>query len=96
MKRRLIAAIGAAGMMVSIAACGGDSDKAGSSDKLTVWLAVDAQNNWPELVKSADAALKKKHPGVTIEHEYHGWPDKNSKLDASATSPPSTAPSMRR
>lgn len=82
MKRRLIAAIGVAGMMVSVAACGGDSDKAGSSDKLTVWLAVDAQNNWPGLIKAADAAFKKKHPGVTIEHEYYGWPDKNSKLDA--------------
>lgn len=83
MKRRLIAAIGAAGMMVSIVACGSDSDKAsGSPDTLTVWLTVDAQNNWPDLVKAADAALKKKHPGIKIEHEYYGWPDKNSKLDA--------------
>lgn len=82
MKRRLIAAIGVAGMMVSIAACGGNSDKAGSSDTLTVWLAVDAQNNWPGLVKAADTALQKKHPGLKIEHEYYGWPDKNSKLDA--------------
>ncbi len=84
MKRRLIAAIGAAGMMVSIAACGNSSDKASGSgaDKLTVWLTVDAQNNWPQLVKDADAALKKKHPGVKISHEYYGWPDKNTKLDA--------------
>ena len=84
MKRRLIAAIGAAGMMVSLAACGSDSDGAGGSgaDRLTVWLAVDAQNNWPELVKAADVALKKKHPGLTIEHEYYGWNDKNTKLDA--------------
>jgi len=49
-KRKLIAAIGIAGMMFSIAACG-DSDKSGGSDKgadakeLTVWLTVDAQNN---------------------------------------------------
>jgi N,N'-diacetylchitobiose transport system substrate-binding protein len=87
-KRKLIAAIGIAGMMVSIAACGDDSgsggsDKSGADAKeLTVWLTVDAQNNWPELVKAADAAVKKKHPGIRIEHEYYGWPDKNTKLDA--------------
>jgi len=86
-KRKLIAAIGIAGMMVSIAACGSD-DKSGGSDKgadakeLTVWLTVDAQNNWPELVKAADTAIKAKHPGIKINHEYYGWPDKNTKLDA--------------
>ncbi|WP_210585771.1 extracellular solute-binding protein [Streptomyces sp. GESEQ-35] len=87
MKRKLIAAIGIAGMMVSIAACG-DSDSGGSDNtgadakELTVWLTVDAQNNWPELVKAADDAIKKKHPGIKINHEYYGWPDKNAKLDA--------------
>ncbi|USQ83407.1 extracellular solute-binding protein [Streptomyces phaeoluteigriseus] len=87
MKRKLIAAIGIAGMMVSIAACGDDKDSGGSdkgteAKELTVWLTVDAQNNWPELVKAADAAVQKKHPGVKITHEYYGWPDKNAKLDA--------------
>ncbi|MBC2868105.1 extracellular solute-binding protein [Streptomyces mexicanus] len=87
MKRKLVAAIGIAGMMVSIAACGSD-DKGGGSGKgadakeLTVWLTVDAQNNWPELVKAADDAVTKKHPGLKIKHEYYGWPDKNAKLDA--------------
>lgn len=87
MKRKLIAAIGIAGMMVSIAACGdsdsGSSDNSGADAKeLTVWLTVDAQNNWPKLVKAADAAIVKKHPGIKIKHEYYGWPDKNAKLDA--------------
>ncbi|MEV5905094.1 extracellular solute-binding protein [Streptomyces sp. NPDC052127] len=86
MKRKLIAAIGIAGMMVSIAACGDDSgsgDSKGTDAKgLTVWLTVDAQNNWPDLVKAADAAVTKAHPGVKITHEYYGWPDKNAKLDA--------------
>ncbi|MEU0894115.1 extracellular solute-binding protein [Streptomyces massasporeus] len=86
MKRKLTAAIGIAGMMVSIAACGGEggggSDKGADAKELTVWLTVDAQNNWPELVKAADAAVEKKHPGVKINHEYYGWPDKNAKLDA--------------
>ncbi|MFG2887002.1 extracellular solute-binding protein [Streptomyces sp. NPDC048297] len=85
MKRKLVAAIGIAGMVVSIAACGSDKkdDKAGADAKeLTVWLTVDAQNNWPNLVKSADAAVQKAHPGIKIKHEYYGWPDKNTKLDA--------------
>ena len=86
MKRKLTAAIGIAGMMVSIAACGGEggggSDEGADAKELTVWLTVDAQNNWPDLVKAADAAVKKKHPGVKINHEYYGWPDKNAKLDA--------------
>ncbi|MFF9807602.1 extracellular solute-binding protein [Streptomyces coeruleorubidus] len=87
MKRKLISAIGIAGMMVSIAACGGEggsggSDKGADAKELTVWLTVDAQNNWPELVKAADAAVKKEHPGLKINHEYYGWPDKNAKLDA--------------
>jgi N,N'-diacetylchitobiose transport system substrate-binding protein len=85
-KRKLTAAIGIAGMMVSIAACGGEgdggSDKGADAKELTVWLTVDAQNNWPELVKAADDAVKKKHPGLKINHEYYGWPDKNAKLDA--------------
>ncbi|WP_338672874.1 extracellular solute-binding protein [Streptomyces sp. SCSIO 30461] len=87
MKRKLIAAIGVAGMVVGIAACGSEGgkggDKAGADVKeLTVWLTVDAQNNWPELVKAADDAVVRKHPGLTIKHEFYGWPDKNAKLDA--------------
>lgn len=87
MKRKLIAAIGVSGMMIGIAACGGGDGDGGSKSaadtkEMTVWLTVDAQNNWPELVKAADDAVKRKHPGLKINHEYYGWPDKNAKLDA--------------
>lgn len=87
MKRKLIAAVGVAGMLAGVAACGSDSTsggtaKADDAKSLTVWLTVDAQNNWPDLVKAADAVVKKKHPGLVIHHEYYGWPDKNTKLDA--------------
>jgi N,N'-diacetylchitobiose transport system substrate-binding protein len=92
-KRRLIAAIGVATMIVGVAACGSDSkdDSKGSDTKdkaaptassITVWLTVDAQNNWPELVKQADDALVAKHPGLKVKHEYYAWTDKNAKLDA--------------
>ncbi|MEV6735575.1 extracellular solute-binding protein [Streptomyces sp. NPDC051104] len=86
MKRKLTVAIGIAGMMVSIAACGGGksggSSTGADAKELTVWLTVDAQNNWPALVKAADDAVLKKHPDLKINHEYYGWPDKNTKLDA--------------
>ncbi|MEV6686139.1 extracellular solute-binding protein [Streptomyces sp. NPDC051130] len=89
MKRKLIVAVGVAGMVIGLAACGGSdskggdtADKASGAKELTVWLTVDAQNNWPELVKAADDAIVAKHPGLTVKHEYYGWPDKNAKLDA--------------
>src|SRR5436309_1986096 len=73
-------------MVAGVAACGSDSGKGdgkkSGATSLTVWLTVDAQNNWPELVKAADDALVAKHPGLTIKHEYYAWPDKNTKLDA--------------
>ncbi|MFI9099359.1 extracellular solute-binding protein [Streptomyces fildesensis] len=89
MKRKLIAAIGVATMIAGVAACGGDKKddaadggKKAEAKSITVWLTVDAQNNWPELVKAADDAIIAKHPGLTVKHEYYGWPDKNTKLDA--------------
>ncbi|MCB5169187.1 extracellular solute-binding protein [Streptomyces bambusae] len=90
MKRKLIAAVGVAGMVIGLAACGGSEDggkkdgenKASGAKEITVWLTVDAQNNWPDLVKAADDAVIAKHPGLKVKHEYYGWPDKNAKLDA--------------
>jgi N,N'-diacetylchitobiose transport system substrate-binding protein len=84
-KRQLIAAVGVAAMVVGVAACGSDSKgntAAKAPQSITVWLTVDAQNNWPELVKAADDAFVAKHPGLTVKHEYYAWTDKNTKLDA--------------
>ncbi|AZM75644.1 sugar ABC transporter substrate-binding protein [Streptomyces sp. G3] len=88
MKRKLIAAIGIAGMMASIAACGGSDDEASKQDpkdrkgELTVWLMVDAQSSWPELVKQANTEFNKKYPGVKVNVQYQQWGDKTKKLDA--------------
>ncbi|RFU84784.1 extracellular solute-binding protein [Streptomyces triticagri] len=87
MKRKLIAAIGVAGMMFSMAACG-DSGSSNSSkdpkdrdETLTVWLMVDAQSTWPELVKDVNAQFKKKYPKVNVKVQYQQWADKAKKLD---------------
>ncbi|MEV1044998.1 sugar ABC transporter substrate-binding protein [Streptomyces sp. NPDC049916] len=88
MKRKLIAAIGVAGMLVSVAACGSD-DKASSQDPkdrketLTVWLMGEAQSTWPELVKGVNTEFNKKYPGVTVKVQYQQWADKIKKLDTS-------------
>ena len=88
MKRKLIAAVGAVAMMVSVAACGSDGgDNASKEPKdrketLTVWLMVDAQSTWPELVKDVNAQFNKKYPGVKVNVQYQQWGDKTKKLDA--------------
>ncbi|MEU8673502.1 sugar ABC transporter substrate-binding protein [Streptomyces sp. NPDC048560] len=86
MKRKLIAAVGVAAMVSGIAACGGDSDNASKdpkdrSEELTVWLMVDAQSTWPELVKDVNAQFKKKYPKVKVNVQYQQWADKAKKLD---------------
>ncbi|CAM5599502.1 hypothetical protein SFUMM280S_08211 [Streptomyces fumanus] len=87
MKRKLISAM-VSRMMVSIAACGGSDDGASGQDpkdrkgELTVWLMVDAQSSWPELVKQANADFNKKYPGVKVNVQYQQWADKTKKLDA--------------
>ncbi len=79
MKRKLIAAIGVAGMMVSIAACGSDSDKAKDGDKgtaggnknLTVWVMDgSAPDAW---MAEVNKAFEAKHPGVKVKVEKQVW-----------------------
>ncbi|MFI2778636.1 sugar ABC transporter substrate-binding protein [Streptomyces sp. ALB3] len=87
MKRKLIAAVGVAAMMTGIAACGGDSNDNAAKDpkdrteSLTVWLMVDAQSTWPELVKDVNAQFNKKYPKVKVNVQYQQWADKAKKLD---------------
>ncbi|GGT09433.1 sugar ABC transporter substrate-binding protein [Streptomyces kurssanovii] len=87
MKRKLVAAVGAVAMMASVAACGSDggSESAKSpkdrKETLTVWLMVDAQSTWPELVKDVNAQFNKKYPGVKVDVQYQQWADKAKKLD---------------
>ncbi|MFE5853838.1 extracellular solute-binding protein [Streptomyces sp. NPDC056500] len=71
-------------LLLGTAACGSSDDSNGSSggDKLTVWLAVDARESWPGMVKSANERFNKEHPGVDVEIQYQQWPSKNQKLDA--------------
>lgn len=88
MRRGLIATVGVAAMLASVAACGSDGgddnankDPKERTDTLTVWLMQDAQTSWPELVKEATATFNKKYPKVKVKIQYQQWGDKVNKLD---------------
>ncbi|MFC9823810.1 extracellular solute-binding protein [Streptomyces erythrochromogenes] len=75
MKRKLIAAVGVAGMMVGLAACGnGDDDKAKADagpKEITVWVMDgSAPKAWIDEVNKEFSA---KHPGVTVKVEEQKW-----------------------
>ncbi|MFC7897388.1 extracellular solute-binding protein [Streptomyces sp. NPDC057381] len=83
MKRKLIAAIGIAGMMASVAACGGDGEgkKAGADgwagETLTVWVMDGSSpDDWQaELAKEFEAKTKAK-----VEFEIQTWNGIQQKL----------------
>lgn len=83
MKRKLIAAIGIAGMMMSVAACGGDDggDDAGATGgkakTLTVWtMDGSAPDQW---TKDLTAAFEKK-TGAKLKFEVQKWDGIQQKI----------------
>ncbi|MCY0927883.1 extracellular solute-binding protein [Streptomyces sp. H27-H1] len=76
MKRKLIAAVSVAGMMVGVAACGnGGDDKpkadAGGAKEITVWVMDgSAPKTW---IDAVNAEFSAKHPGVTVKVEVQPW-----------------------
>jgi N,N'-diacetylchitobiose transport system substrate-binding protein len=92
-KRRRSAAFAVmtvATMVAGLAACGSSSgsssnakkDPKDRTDTLTVWLMVDAQTSWPDLVKDVTAQFKTKYPKVNLKIQYQQWANKVEKLDA--------------
>ena len=53
-----------------------------SAASITVWLQVDAQSGWPDVVAAANAAFKAKHPGVDVNVQYQTWGTHLAKFDA--------------
>jgi N,N'-diacetylchitobiose transport system substrate-binding protein len=53
-----------------------------SGQTLTVWLQVDAQNGWPNIVAAANQAFEQSHPGWTVNVDYQTWPEHLGKFDA--------------
>jgi N,N'-diacetylchitobiose transport system substrate-binding protein len=71
----------AATLAVAASTASARPDRAAAS-KITVWLQVDAQTGWPDLVAAANQAFQAKHPGVSVDVQYQTWGDHLGKFDA--------------
>jgi N,N'-diacetylchitobiose transport system substrate-binding protein len=52
------------------------------ANTLTVWLQVDAQSGWPDLVAAANQKFQADHPGWNVNIQYQNWSDHLQKFDA--------------
>lgn len=86
MSRRRLAGLGLAAAL-SIAAATAAGTTLGATNKaaaksITVWLQVDAQSGWPDIVAAANSQFEKDHPGVSVDVQYQTWPTHLQKFDA--------------
>jgi N,N'-diacetylchitobiose transport system substrate-binding protein len=79
--RIFVAAVAAValGVVAATASAGVQHAQAG---KITVWLQVDAQSGWPDVVAAANAQFQQDHPGTTVDVQYQNWGDHLQKFDA--------------
>ena len=81
MRYRVLAVVAAAVALSVVAATTAQSGKA-AGHTLTVWLQVDAQNGWPQVVAATNNAFENSHPGWNVNVQYQGWGDHLQKFDA--------------
>src|SRR5213592_1982484 len=82
MRLRVVAAAAVAALLGLVAATASASPQKAQANKLTVWLQVDAQSGWPDVVAAATAQFVKDHPGYTVDVQYQNWGDHLQKFDA--------------
>jgi N,N'-diacetylchitobiose transport system substrate-binding protein len=83
MKKRIsvalcLVAVAAAAITAATSA----STKKAAASSITVWLQVDAQSGWPNVVAAANAAFQSQHPDVTVNIQYQDWTTHLQKFDA--------------
>jgi N,N'-diacetylchitobiose transport system substrate-binding protein len=81
MKYRSIAALTAV-IALAFGVATASTAAASSTNTLTVWLQVDAQNGWPQVVAAANTAFEASHPGWTVNVDYQQWSSHLSNFDA--------------
>jgi N,N'-diacetylchitobiose transport system substrate-binding protein len=74
------------------AAAGVSGPTKASANNLTVWLQVDAQSGWPDVVAAATTQFKQDHPGWNVTVQYQTWGDHLQKFDATLAA--NTAPDV--
>ncbi|MFE6684983.1 extracellular solute-binding protein [Streptomyces sp. NPDC057743] len=81
---RITAGLGAIAVLGAVTGCGGGTPVAAAkrTGELTVWLTVDAQESWPDLVSEVNARFRKTYPKIKVTVQYQQWTTKNQKIDA--------------
>src|SRR5437762_14375825 len=79
--RVFVAAVAAVALGVVAARASANPNRA-QANKLTVWLQVDAQSGWPDIVASATSQFQEDHLGWTVDVQYQNWGDHLQKFDA--------------
>jgi len=82
MKRRSIVALSLVLVLAAaVTAATMASTKKATASSITVWLQVDAQSGWPDLVAAANKQFQSDHPGVTVNVQYQTWGTHLQKFD---------------
>jgi N,N'-diacetylchitobiose transport system substrate-binding protein len=81
MRYRVLAVVAAA-IALSVVAARSATASSNASHTLTVWLQVDAQNGWPQVVAAANQAFEANHNGWNVNVQYQSWGDHLQKFDA--------------
>src|ERR1700751_1221419 len=82
MRYRVLAVLAAAIALGVVAATATASGQRATAHTLTVWLQVDAQNGWPDIVAAANNAFQSANPGWNVNVQYQQWGDHLQKFDA--------------
>jgi len=82
MRLRVFVAVALAAALGVVAATASASVDRHQANKITVWLQVDAQSGWPDVVAAANTQFQADHPGYTVDVQYQNWGDHLQKFDA--------------
>ncbi|MDE3024422.1 MAG: extracellular solute-binding protein [Acidobacteriota bacterium] len=82
MRVRVVVAAALAVAFAVVATTAGAATGRVQANKLTVWLQVDAQSGWPDVVAAANQAFQQQNPGWTVNVQYQSWGDHLQKFDA--------------
>ena len=82
MRSRVLVAAMAVVALGVVAATASASGNRVQAKTLTVWLQVDAQSGWPDVVAAANQQFQSDHPGWTVNVQYQNWGDHLQKFDA--------------
>ncbi|MGH2998615.1 MAG: extracellular solute-binding protein, partial [Gaiellaceae bacterium] len=82
MRVRVVMAAALAVAFAVVATTAGASTGRAQANKLTVWLQVDAQSGWPDVVAAANQEFQQQNPGWSVNVQYQSWGDHLQKFDA--------------